>query len=285
MRRRGSHRRERGRRVASWTATSSRSWAMCRCRSSVPPIWTATTGGSGRRAAEPAGRWRRHHGEAVRARHRGRRRPGRIRRAHGILHRALGQGVQLVGRRRVDVGHRHAGRWGWLGVNAASSATPPARCAEPRLRRPGGHSPGRGTRAGRRGSWCPYTEPLSRSMSVHRKAISGSHAGIVLGFDGLVEDHGDGDGRLFGPGPSNGRCRASTSWTSAPSSSATRLTDRSAGIPTRSVGLSPGSAARPISRAHDCTTCATTSPQGCYPPASTCGLSPAGLATATRRPR
>jgi integrase len=32
-----------------------------------------------------------------------------IRRAHGILHRALGQGV----------------RWGWLGVNPASSATPP----------------------------------------------------------------------------------------------------------------------------------------------------------------
>jgi len=35
--------------------------------------------------------------------------PNAIRRAHGILHRALGQGV----------------RWGWLGVNPASSATPP----------------------------------------------------------------------------------------------------------------------------------------------------------------
>ncbi|MEA2686879.1 MAG: integrase [Actinomycetota bacterium] len=35
--------------------------------------------------------------------------PGSIRRAHGVLHRALGQGV----------------RWGWLGVNPASSATPP----------------------------------------------------------------------------------------------------------------------------------------------------------------
>ncbi|HVM36261.1 MAG TPA: tyrosine-type recombinase/integrase [Actinomycetota bacterium] len=35
--------------------------------------------------------------------------PNTIRRAHGILHRALGQGV----------------RWGWLGVNPASSATPP----------------------------------------------------------------------------------------------------------------------------------------------------------------
>ena len=35
--------------------------------------------------------------------------PATIRRAHGVLHRALGQGV----------------RWGWLGVNRASSATPP----------------------------------------------------------------------------------------------------------------------------------------------------------------
>ncbi|MCA1672605.1 MAG: hypothetical protein LC799_10505 [Actinobacteria bacterium] len=75
--------------AASSTATSSRSWATCRCPSSGPPTWTACTGGSVRRAAEPA--------------------PNTIRRAHDVLHRALAQGV----------------RWGWPGVNPASSATPP----------------------------------------------------------------------------------------------------------------------------------------------------------------
>lgn len=48
--------------------------------------------------------------------------PNTIRRAHGILHRALGQGV----------------RWGWLGVNPASSATPP-RVPMPDIKPPAPH--------------------------------------------------------------------------------------------------------------------------------------------------
>ena len=162
-----------------------------RCPSSVPPTWTATIGGSGRRAAGPAG--------------------------------PLAPNT-IVPPTVSSIAPRQGVRSGWLGVNPASSATPP-RVPTPDISPPAPHELAKlfalatetdvdladyillAAATGARRS-----ELIAlRWADLDIQGLGVDRTRIVLGFNGLGEkdtkthaarlvrprpDHGSGDGRL-----------------------------------------------------------------------------------------